>query len=87
MPKTSGKPRRGRPPKPKATRKAEVIKVMVNIEQRKLLEATAEDAGLSLSSWVRSVALKAAHAPDAVSVSAPEQKPADTTSAPDPKPT
>jgi uncharacterized protein (DUF1778 family) len=43
-------------------RKDKVILIRVTKEQKQLLAETAKDTGLSLSSWLLSVALRVAHA-------------------------
>ena len=49
-----------KPTKRKAGRKDKGILIRVNGEQKRLLAETAKDAGLGLSSWMLSVALRAA---------------------------
>lgn len=59
--------------KPKAQRKDEKILIRITAAQKRVLEVAAERAGLSLSSWMRSVALRAAgdEAPPATPQAAP----------------
>jgi len=48
--------RRGRPPKRKAERKSDVIRVLVTADQRRLFEAAAALAHIEVSTWMRIVA-------------------------------
>jgi len=57
--KSEGTPR-GRPPKPTNARKDVVLRVLLTKKQRALLAAAAAKEDLDLSTWVRTVALRAA---------------------------
>lgn len=46
--------------KPKAERKEDVIRVRLTAEQKDALTKTAKKAGLDVSGWIRSVALREA---------------------------
>lgn len=54
-PKKTPKPR-GRPPKRKAEKKTDVIRVLVTADQRRLFEAAAAAAHVEVSTWMRIVA-------------------------------
>jgi hypothetical protein len=49
----------GRPKKPKAERKGEVIPIRVSADERQAIDATAEAEGLSRSDWMRRVLIAA----------------------------
>jgi hypothetical protein len=46
--------------KPEAERREALIKVLATSDEREAFQAAADAAGMSLSTWVRHVALKAA---------------------------
>lgn len=52
--------RTGRPPLPPGERKREPIKVLVTEEQRALLQAAADRAGMTISGYLRAAGLKQA---------------------------
>jgi uncharacterized protein (DUF1778 family) len=45
--------------KPKTQRKEESIRIRVTAQQKRLLEEAAQKAGLDVSSWLRSLGLRA----------------------------
>ena len=53
------------PMKAAGERKTLMVKIRVNVGQLKMLQAAADRASLDLSSWIRSVALKAARGNEA----------------------
>lgn len=53
-------PRTGRPAKGADERKGELIRVRVTSEQKDILSAAAERAGLDVSSWLRAIGLREA---------------------------
>jgi len=55
--------------KPEALKKGEMIRVRVTAEQKDLLTQAAQQAGLELSGWLRSIGLR-----EAKRVLGPEQK-------------
>lgn len=46
-------PRRGRPPLPKGSTKAHVLKIRITDAERRAVEAQATKEGKSLSEWIR----------------------------------
>lgn len=53
-------PRTGRPAKGADERKGDLIRVRVTSEQKDILSAAAERAGLDVSSWLRTIGLREA---------------------------
>lgn len=51
---------RGRPPKAAEARKDALIRVRVTEDQKTLLQAAADRAGLDVSAWLRALALREA---------------------------
>jgi uncharacterized protein (DUF1778 family) len=50
-------PKSGRPPKAAADRRDVLVKVLTTAEEYKVLQAAAEQASMSLSTWMRAAAL------------------------------
>ncbi len=50
----------GRPKKPEADRKGDLVRVRVTAEQRTMFAEAAAKAGLDLSSWLRSLGIREA---------------------------
>lgn len=59
-PPAETKVQRGRPPKAAAARKDALIRVRVTEDQKALLMAAADEAGLDVSAWLRALALREA---------------------------
>lgn len=55
-----GKPRMGRPPVADADRRETLVRVLTTEGEHEELQRAADAAGLSVSSWMRSVALEKA---------------------------
>jgi hypothetical protein len=55
-----GKPRIGRPPVAAAARRATLVRVLTTEEEHGELQRAAEAASMSVSTWVRAVALEKA---------------------------
>lgn len=57
---TKQKVKMGRPPKPKAERKAETLTVRLTAAERRAAERAAADSGLLLTEWARVALVRAA---------------------------
>jgi len=51
---------RDRPKKAKTDRKVVMLRIRVTADQKRLFEATAQNAGLDLSGWMRTIAIREA---------------------------
>jgi len=51
---------RGRPPKPKAERRTNVLRILLTEQDRRTLDKAAKTKGMDTSTWARMVLLEAA---------------------------